>query len=402
MGAMRSVFVAAMLLTLAACPSSAPTRATTPQRPTTSATDGPTAGTTPGDAGPPGAPRVEWKKLDSPDDVPTTPPAAGTYRVHMIDVGTGLAILVQGHDWAMLFDGGTNDPGEKPLRVVSYLAAVLGPSGDDLCVDKGQPRPTGRVKLDHVVLSHPHLDHGSALDLVIHCFDVQNVWDSGRINQAVFYRDFLDAVARSTTVRYHTAATVPDDHTVGVKGAEIKITRWERFSEGDQVALGDGARFTILHAEAKEKSDPNQNSVVLAVDLGGARVLLVGDAESGDRADPASAAGDVEEFLISHHATAIRADILQVGHHGSKTSSRRSFLEAVKPKLALISSGPKKYRDVTLPDAEVLAELRRLGAEVLRTDERDASCPLTRRIGGDKGPGGCDSYLITITPQPAR
>jgi hypothetical protein len=42
-----------------------------------------------------------------------------------------------------------------------------------------------------------------------------------------------------------------------------------------------------------------------------------------------------------------------------------------------------------------------MGAEVLRTDEHDASCPISHRIGGDKGPGGCDSYVITIGPAAA-
>jgi competence protein ComEC len=344
------------------------------------------------------APRITWKKIAAPDDVPREPPALGTYRIHMIDVGTGLAILLQGHDFNLLYDAGTNDPGEKPLRVVGYLARALGPSGDDTCVEPGEPLPAQRVRLDHVVLSHPHLDHGSALDLVVHCYDVQHVWDSGRINDAVFYRDFLAAVAASQTARYHTAASVPVDNTVGVKGAEIKIARWERFSEADTVRLGEAATFTILHAEAKKRSDPNQNSVVISVDLGGARVLLVGDAESGARKDPSEPAGDIEQFLLDHHAMRVRADILQVGHHGSKTSSRRAFLHAVKPRFALVSSGPKQYGKVTLPDPEVLGELKQLGAEILRTDERDADCPVERRIGGDTGPGGCDSYLIVIEP----
>lgn len=382
----------ALVAVLAGCPAPAPTRSTLP---TTRGVEAPADGELPAA---PEKPRVTWKRLASPDEIPATPPAPGTYRVHMIDVGTGLAILVQGHDWNLLYDGGTGDPGEKPLRIVGYLAAALGPSGDELCVPKGAAAPTARVKLDHVVLSHPHLDHGSALDLVVHCFDVAHVWDSGRINDAVFYRDFLDAVARSTTVRYHTAATVPSDNVVGVKGTEIKIERWERFSEGDSIVLGERARFTILHADAKKKPDPNQNSLVIAVDLGGARLLLVGDAESGEREDPSASTGDVEQFLIEQHGEEIRADILQVGHHGSKTSSRRGFLEAVKPRLALVSAGPKKYHSVVLPDAEVLAELRRLGAEILRTDENDASCPLPRRIGGDTGPGGCDNYVITIEP----
>jgi competence protein ComEC len=386
---MKTFAFAAVLAVLAGCP--APSRTTPPVRPT------PTTGTLPAPEGAAEA-RVSWKHVASPSDIPSSPPDRGTYRIHMIDVGTGLAILVQGHDWAMLYDGGTNDPGEKPLRVVAYLAAALGPSGDDLCVESGADAPSQRRSLQHVVLSHPHLDHGSALDLVVHCYDVANVWDSGRINDAVFYREFLESVGRSATATYHTAADVPANHVVSVKGTGITIPRWERFSEGDTVTLGEGATFTILHAEAKKRSDPNQNSIVIAVELGTERVLLVGDAESGDREDPSQPVGDVEQFLLDHHASQIRADILQVGHHGSKTSSRRGFLEVVKPRLALVSSGPKKYRTVTLPDAEVLSELRRLGAEVLRTDANDGDCPSPKRVGGDSGPGGCDSYIITIEP----
>lgn len=386
---LRFAALTTLAVALAGCPAPAVTR------PARKPTPIPISGTVETS---PTQPTITWKKIASIDDVPRTPPEAGTYRVHLIDVGTGLAILVQGHDWNLLYDGGTGDPGEKPLRVVAYLSTVLGPSGDDLCVGKNDEVPTTKVKLDHVVLSHPHLDHGSALDLVIHCFDVTNVWDSGRINEAAFYRDFLDSVGRSRTVTYHTATDVPSDHVVGVKGLEIKIARWERFSEGDTIALGDGAKFTILHADGKKKPDPNQNSVVLAVNLGGARVLLVGDAESGPRKDPSEPVGDIEQFLIEQHSAEIRADILQVGHHGSLTSSRHGFLEAVKPKLALVSAGPKKYASVVLPDAAVLEELRRIGAEVLRTDEHDESCPLSNRIGGDKGPGGCDSYVITIAP----
>jgi competence protein ComEC len=402
----RAFWIAAYALAacaLAACPAPRPSEPTfptpvTPEGPDTPDTpDAPDTPVTPDRPDAPAQPpRITWSKLMSPDDVPRATPPPGTFRVHMIDVGTGLAILVQGHDWNLLYDGGTGDPSEKPLRVVAYLAAAIGPSGDDLCVEPGAPVPRVRHRLDHVVLSHPHLDHGSALDLVLHCYDVANVWDSGRINDAVFYREFLAAVARSTTAAYRTAASVPDDRRVRVKGHDIEISRWQRFSEGDTIELGAAARFTILHAEPKKTRDPNSNSIVILVELAGARLLLVGDAESGPRADPTAPVGDIEKFLLAHHAPRIRADILQVGHHGSKTSSRRSFLEAVRPTLALVSAGPKRYHSVVLPDAEVIAELRRIGAEILRTDEHDASCPLPRRIGGDKGPGGCDTFIISI------
>lgn len=334
-------------------------------------------------------PRITWARVEAPDDVPSTPPPPGTYRIHLIDVGTGLSILVQGSDFNLLYDAGTNDRSEKPARILAYLARAIGPSGDDLCGASGDKKP-----LDDVVLSHPHFDHASALDLVVHCYDVRDIYDSGRVNDAAFYRAFLESVARSAST-YHTAASVPSDHTVGVKGSEIQIKNWDRFSEGDAIKLGATARFTILHAEAKQLKDPNQNSVVIAVELGGARLLLVGDAESGERKDPSYPPGDVEAFLIEQHPKEIRADILQVGHHGSKTSSRRAFLEAVHPRLALVSSGPKVYGHTVLPDHEVIEELRRTGATVLRTDERDEHCPHAR-IGPDEGPGGCDSYIITI------
>ena len=135
---------------------------------------------------------------------------------------------------------------------------------------------------------------------------------------------------------------------------------------------------------------------MLAVELGGARLLLVGDAGSGPRKDPSNGVGHIEAFLLDHHADAIRADILQVGHHGSMTSSRRGFLEAVRPGVALVSSGPKRYGPKTLPDREVLDELTRTGATILRTDEHDDGCPTPGRIGGDRGPGGCDAWVITI------
>jgi competence protein ComEC len=377
-----------LLSVLAAC--AAPRGPIGPQRPTTLT---PTGGEQPATDE---HPAITWTRVAVASDLPGPLPP-GAHRLHLIDVGTGLAILVQGHDFAMLYDAGTNDRDERPLRVVAYLAAVLGPSGDELCVEPGAPPPTRRVPIENVVLSHPHLDHASALDLVLHCYEVAQFWDSGRMNSTVFYRELLAGIAGSATT-YRTALEVPADHQLTVKGLTVTMPRWQRFSEGDAVQLGDGARFTILHANPKGGSDPNQSSVVLALELGRARVLLVGDAESGERKDPSYPVGDVEEYLIDHHREQLRSDILQVGHHGSMTSTRHDFLVAVQPSIALVSSGPKRYGKTTLPDREVIDELTRGNITVLRTDERDDNCPVTGRIGGDTGAGGCDTWVLTIGP----
>ena len=378
----------ALVVLLAGCPGRAAPVGPTPPR---------------GELPPPadGGPRITWRRVETAADMPPAP-RPGSYHVHMIDVGTGLAILVRGSDFALLYDAGSNDRDEKPMRVAAYLAAALGPSGDDLCYPAGTPPPRARVAIDHVVLSHPHFDHASALDLVVHCYDVRQFWDSGAVNQAVFYRELLAKLGRTQGLAYATAAEVPRDRTVRVRDLDVQIRRWSRFSEGDVVPLGRGgdARFTILHADGKTRRNLNASSIVLAVELGRARLLLVGDAEAGGRKDPTYPPGEVEEHLIDRHGRAIRADILQVGHHGSKTSSRRAFLEAVRPAIALVSTGPKRYGKVTLPDPEVLGELARVGAVVLRTDERDADCPVRGRIGGDHGPGGCDAWVIVIDPPP--
>src|SRR4051794_30152645 len=96
---MRRLGALAVLL-LAGCPSPevpAPQKPRPPQ-PTPAA---PVTPTKPTEPVPPEAvtpPQITWKRIEHASDVPSTPPPAGTYRIHLIDVGTGLAILVQGSD----------------------------------------------------------------------------------------------------------------------------------------------------------------------------------------------------------------------------------------------------------------------------------------------------------------
>jgi beta-lactamase superfamily II metal-dependent hydrolase len=159
--------------------------------------------------------------------------------------------------------------------------------------------------------------------------------------------------------------------------------------------------MTFLYVAGRTMSDLNENSLAVRLDLGSKRVLLMGDAGAGKRDDVAHKPkpGSPESKLIASRAEELDADVLVVGHHGSKTASRKAFLDAVTPELSVISSGPKEYDHVRLPDAEVVELLQSYGP-VFRTDRDDDAC-LTNpaKIGHDNDgkPGGCDNVRITLS-----
>ncbi|CAN5286897.1 hypothetical protein BH09MYX1_BH09MYX1_56340 [soil metagenome] len=332
----------------------------------------------------------------APRPTPTVAPSSATpathprFVVHVVDVGTGLAVLVRGADFALVYDGGSNDDlalGDKN-RFVAYLAAVA----PDL------------ARLDHVILSHPHRDHVELLSDVVLRYKPRDVWDSGAVNDICGYRRFLGAV-ESTAASYHSGTTGPVDFKRSLCDEKLSpvvhLQRGTPLSEGVAVPLGEHATMTFLHVDpAVHEGNYNENSLVTLLDLDGERVLLMGDAEAGGREDPAKppTKSSVEGYLLAHHAALLRADVLVVGHHGSRTSSRKRFLDAVAPKISVISAGPMKYGTVTLPDADIVSELRAV-SRVYRTDDDDAACATNpHKIGPDADgfPGGCSNVVITL------
>ncbi len=324
-------------------------------------------------------------------------PAAGRYDVHVIDVGTGLAIFVAGQDFALLYDAGSQDDlheGDEN-RVVAFIKAAV----------------PGLRRLDHVILSHPHKDHLQLMPAVFEQFEVGHVWESGRVNKTDGYCHFLKAAMAETGLHYHDAIAANSARSVTFTGSGCNgtvLVRQAEMMSSAPVPIGAGARMTFLARDPKPYADPNGNSVVVRLDLGDKRILLAGDAEGGERELPSEppAPSSVEAKLILCCAADLEADVLVVGHHGSLTSSRSAFLDAVKAKIYAISSGPYPYRTVRLPDAEIVAELERRG-EVFRTDKDDLyrvdddarSCEYNpRKIGpdADETPGGCNNILISI------
>jgi len=316
------------------------------------------------------------------------------FHLYAIDVGTGLSILVTGKDFALLYDGGSNDDLARGTsnRVIAFLHKV---------------RPDLH-RLDHVILSHPHRDHVELLPDVIDQYQVGDVWDSGRVNPICGYRLFLQEIAAHPSIVYHNAlagggeddAPFPAQKCYGqdLPAGTVNVKQGSQITMSP-VRLGDSATMTILHADGRDLPSPNQNSLVIRLDLGSRRILLMGDAEAGGRADPSEAPkpGSIESDLLICCSAAVKADLMVVGHHGSRTSSRAAFVAAVGAHDFIVSSGPTKYASVTLPDDVIINELSALGT-VWRTDKNDSTCPTANKIGPDNDgrAGGCDNIEADI------
>jgi competence protein ComEC len=331
-----------------------------------------------------------------PPELPEPGVTPEEFELHAIDVGTGLSIFVTGPKVAFLYDAGSNDDVAlgSNNRALAYLRHI---------------RPN-LEKINHVVLSHPHQDHVQLLPDILRSYSVGAVWDSGAINEICSYRKFIEAI-EERAIEYHSARNGAGSAPVAFGeqkcGAELPahtfmLNHATKIEPGLEVPITTRAKMKFLHADGGDhKAHYNDNSLVVSLDLDGSRVLLMGDAEAGSRKDAITNApqkDSPEAKLLACCASELRADVMVVGHHGSRTSTRRALLDAVKPKVAVISSGPRKYADVQLPDDVVVAELARV-AEVVRTDANDDACTTNAaKIGPDADgkPGGCSNVTITL------
>jgi competence protein ComEC len=180
-----------------------------------------------------------------------------------------------------------------------------------------------------VVATHAHADHVGGLPAVLDALSVEVVLEPGEPLGEASYLEFLTAT----------------------EGAGA---RWRAARAGDRFDV-DSVRLVVLSPDsawAAATTDPNEESVVLLVEYGRARLLFTGDA------------GLPVEWRLSGRVGDV--DLLKVGHHGSRSATSDAWLEELRPEEAVISVGARNRYGHPAP--EVLARLSGRGIAVYRTD----------------------------------
>lgn len=232
---------------------------------------------------------------------------ADRLRVIFLDVGQGASqLLIAPSGKTMLVDAGNND---KEDAMLDYLQAY------------------GVSRLDIVIGTHPDADHIGGLDRVIEHLDIGEIYMPKIQANTKTYESLLQAI-RSKGLKVKTAKA----------GLELG------FDEQVQVQMLAPVTLT---------DDKNNMSAVIKVSYGDTSFLLTGDAESES------------ERAMSESGANLQADVLLVGHHGSKSSTTQRFLDSVRPKVAVIQVGDNSYGH---PTQVVLDRLAKRHIEVFRND----------------------------------
>jgi beta-lactamase superfamily II metal-dependent hydrolase len=201
--------------------------------------------------------------------------------------------------------------GDAALVSLGYFQMLLdtGPlkGGIERCLSSQMP--LGDKKIEVVVISHQDSDHSGALASLEKSYRIERVYGQKNYSNTLNYNDSLEY--------------------------------------GEIV-------FKVLYPD-KGLLERDNDSIVGLLKYREMSFLFTGDI---DRV--------VEESIIDRLPTDIGIDVLKVSHHGSKTASGEEWLLAVMPKWAVVSVGNNSYGH---PDSGVLANLQKIGSEVMRTDK---------------------------------
>ncbi|MGB9813234.1 MAG: DNA internalization-related competence protein ComEC/Rec2 [Thermovenabulum sp.] len=243
------------------------------------------------------------------------------FEVTFLDVGQGdCAVITTQDNKVFIIDGGGIPP---------YIKGDFD-TGKDI-IDPFL-KSKGIKKIEAVIISHFDDDHARGLLYILKNYEVKYLI-YGRESATVLYREILDAV-KEKNVKI------------------IKLNGRDNFGYKD-------LKFEVLNPiKGQNYGDENDASLVIKMDYKGLKILFTGDL------------GKEGEKLLLQQKEDLKAHVLKVGHHGSKTSSSEEFIDAVSPYYAVISVG--KYNNFGHPSPEVLELLKNKKITILRTDEKGA------------------------------
>jgi len=239
--------------------------------------------------------------------------ARSSLFLHFIDVGEGDAIFVE-------LPGCCNfliDTGNFKTGIDSYNFLVH----------------AGIHHVNHLILTHPHLDHIGGVFAITRLLSVSHLYDNGE--------------------------------DLSVQSRTCDIYRWYR------ELVRDNAKYSILKTGETLCCPPltikvlwppcphytgdwNTNSIVLRLSFGAFHCLLMGDANA------------ITERRLLASRTNLRAQVLKSGHHGAKDATTQAFLSAVSPDTVIISVNKDNIRGY--PAQVTLQRIKKVHAKILRTD----------------------------------
>ncbi|MEY4731882.1 MAG: hypothetical protein RL681_828 [Candidatus Parcubacteria bacterium] len=258
-----------------------------------------------------------------------------------------VAVLADVLLWQRVFAGGTEPAlfaldigqGDSILSVFPDGMTILTDAGPDSSVVRQLERvlPAGDRRIDIAVITHPQSDHFGGFADVLRRFSVGALLVSGRVAD--------DAAAGSA---WSELVDLAHERNVSL----VRVGAGDRIRQG-----GYGADILGPDAAWLQSGELNDTGIVELLHFKEWRALLTADI-----------GGSAENDLISR--ADVRADVLKVGHHGSRFSTSDAFLNAVAPRVALISVGARnRYGH---PAEETLKRLAAAGAQVFRTDQDGA------------------------------
>ncbi len=237
---------------------------------------------------------------------PETQTQSENLVVHYLDVGQGDSEFIEfPNGETMLIDAGETDKGETVISDISAL---------------------GYNKITYLVATHPHSDHIGGMPAVLDAFEVANAYLPNASSSSDIYAEFLDKL---------------DAEGCNVYEAKNGVSVIQTESISAYFVAPCGTDYKNL----------NNYSAVLKLVYGETSFLFTGDAQSQS------------EKEITADVT---ADVVKVGHHGSKTSSGQAFVNAVSAEYAVIEVG--EDNSYGHPNDGIVQRWQNAGAKVLRTD----------------------------------